>query len=830
MLSILAVAAFLRLVWLDHQDLWVDEINTYHDALNLKDRSPLSYHYLSFVTFRLALLIKDSTFWLRVPSALAGLLTVIPIYGLFRLRLERVPALLMAGLLAVAPFHVHFSTEARYYSEVILFFSVALYFAGVFALRGSIGALILFFVFGGLACLCHPAAGSSVIGALAGAVGWAVVHPRAWSEASAGRYRRIRERVGTFWARTFLVFEVLLLLVIFAVGVYLAYQLMLRRTLAQWNEPLPDRISFSWRFFWWHFQIPARGRWSITGYPAGSAIAILAIIGVALAWWRHRFFALLFTCVYGVTLGLLFVSRADIQYAVKYSSAIFPAFLGFLGITLLEAGHLFSRLFKRGNPLQWAGGFTVLTLVLWAPFLYVHSTGQFMPLRETFDYVEKHSPGQERPVIVVQGFTEFVMNYYAKSDRPALLPMQKDEATWPKDALQNFIDRLAASGVPVWAAVVRSNYDQYPAGMGPTWEYITTLESLYNAYDVLIFRWETSPAPEKETQELYEKWGYRLEAEDFDSVRPLQAGISARDGRRSLDLMHAVTASYHLSEKERSFIAIRVAACNSADYNRLLEIRLDDEPLGVLVLEPGDGFTTQTVSLSTALEGRTLEISLLDSNLAPNYSPTYEKDRVEIDAIFIRPPSTSDRLVPRSDSALQGMKFVAPVPPYDTGSFSGPSSPGIFLPGYQIVPRNVPWTLRSEKGGGPEVLTLEIGRKQDTTVFATPFFKVKPGLILYGSIDVKVQDLFTHSANVRVTYKDAEQNDCAMAYASTIPLHGDSRWRPLVFLNAVPETATSVVITVDIWRVGKPTRWTNGRVLVRNFRLYDKKDLPAPAR
>jgi hypothetical protein len=408
--------------------------------------------------------------------------------------------------------------------------------------------------------------------------------------------------------------------------------------------------------------------------------------------------------------------------------------------------------------------------------------------------------------------------------------MQRYEATWPKNVLQNFIHRLAASGVPVWAAVVRSNYDDNPSGMGPTWEHVTTLESLYSAYDVLVFHWKTTPPAEEEIPKLNKELGYRIEAEDFDSVRPLQAGISARDGRKSLDLMHAVTASYNLSEKERSLIAIHVVARSYANYNRLLEIRLDDHPLGVLVLEPDDGFTTQTVSLPAPLEGRTLEISLLDSNLGPNYSPAFEKDRVEIDAVFIQPPTSDGQRVPHSDSALLGMKFVAPVPPYDTGHFSSPASPGIFLPGFQIVPKDVPWTLHSEKGGGPEVLTLEIGRKQDTTVFATPFFKVKRGLILYGSIDLKVEDLFTHSANVRVTYKDAEQNDCGMAYASTIPLHGDSRWRPFVFLNAVPETATSVVITVDIWRVGQPTRWTNGRVLVRNFRLYDRKDLPAPVR
>ncbi len=125
LLTLVAVA--LRLLRLDHQSLWVDEVMTFQQCrpdrdldfwqqIRLNVQGPL---YLSVLWPLLRL--HAGELMLRLPAALAGIATIPALIWcaspIFRAR----TVALGAWLLAISPFHIWYSQEARGYAFVMLF-------------------------------------------------------------------------------------------------------------------------------------------------------------------------------------------------------------------------------------------------------------------------------------------------------------------------------------------------------------------------------------------------------------------------------------------------------------------------------------------------------------------------------------------------------------------------------------------------------------------------------------------------------------------------------------------------------------------------------------
>ncbi len=134
LLLILALAAGLRLAGLERQSLWNDELSTLvrADAADLadllrtgiaQDGHPPAYLTLIYLVERT---LGRSAWALRLPSALAGVLSVALIYGLARRLRPADPVrghdegLIAAALMAVLWAPVYYSQEARPYAFVIL--------------------------------------------------------------------------------------------------------------------------------------------------------------------------------------------------------------------------------------------------------------------------------------------------------------------------------------------------------------------------------------------------------------------------------------------------------------------------------------------------------------------------------------------------------------------------------------------------------------------------------------------------------------------------------------------------------------------------------------
>jgi mannosyltransferase len=131
LLLITALAAVIRGYQLTGQSLWVDEVMSWAmmrpgAGLNFLEqvRDAIQGPLYLAVTWPL-LRLQDSELMLRLPAAAAGVLTI-PLFTLAAERLAGGRSARLAGLLlALGPFHVWYSQEARGYAFLV-FFAVAM--------------------------------------------------------------------------------------------------------------------------------------------------------------------------------------------------------------------------------------------------------------------------------------------------------------------------------------------------------------------------------------------------------------------------------------------------------------------------------------------------------------------------------------------------------------------------------------------------------------------------------------------------------------------------------------------------------------------------------
>jgi mannosyltransferase len=124
------IAGFvLRVVYLDDQSFYLDELSTTWvltgDGLGeVIDRVQTDQEITPpfyFLVAWLAMKAGDPTVWLRAPSLLAGTAVIPLVYVLGLRTVGRTAGLFGAALMALSPFLIFYSTEARAYATVLLF-------------------------------------------------------------------------------------------------------------------------------------------------------------------------------------------------------------------------------------------------------------------------------------------------------------------------------------------------------------------------------------------------------------------------------------------------------------------------------------------------------------------------------------------------------------------------------------------------------------------------------------------------------------------------------------------------------------------------------------
>ncbi len=131
---ILILGIALRIYDLDGESIWYDEGDSVYLARmtpfqvimnpSSHDHPPLYY----FLMHRWIKAFGDSVFSMRLPSAIFGILSIFMIYAVGRSIFDEKVSLLSAAILALSPFHIHYSQELRMYTIVTFLALVSMYF------------------------------------------------------------------------------------------------------------------------------------------------------------------------------------------------------------------------------------------------------------------------------------------------------------------------------------------------------------------------------------------------------------------------------------------------------------------------------------------------------------------------------------------------------------------------------------------------------------------------------------------------------------------------------------------------------------------------------
>ncbi|HEV8296250.1 MAG TPA: glycosyltransferase family 39 protein, partial [Acidimicrobiales bacterium] len=123
---IVLVGAFLRFFELSRQGFWLDEASQIRTSRLIDEQglrevakrdnvSPLS-HWLLWAWDKIA---GDGQFAARVPSAVAGIVTILIVYALGRRLYSSTVGLVAAAVLAISPYAIWYSQDARMYSLLL---------------------------------------------------------------------------------------------------------------------------------------------------------------------------------------------------------------------------------------------------------------------------------------------------------------------------------------------------------------------------------------------------------------------------------------------------------------------------------------------------------------------------------------------------------------------------------------------------------------------------------------------------------------------------------------------------------------------------------------
>lgn len=132
---IIISGSFLRFYKIGKESLWNDELASWEMSnreslkkvisLAVSDIHPPGYPILLYFVIKY---FGDSELWLRIPSAIAGIISIILIYLLGRRIYSVWEGLISSAFMAVLWFPIYYSQEARAYSLLLLFSISSFYF------------------------------------------------------------------------------------------------------------------------------------------------------------------------------------------------------------------------------------------------------------------------------------------------------------------------------------------------------------------------------------------------------------------------------------------------------------------------------------------------------------------------------------------------------------------------------------------------------------------------------------------------------------------------------------------------------------------------------
>ena len=147
LIAVLAIALGLRIYRLDAASFWLDELHSAQRAASLTLIELYKYRYMPLYYAMLHILSFFGSpplqLFYRSWSVLLGVLSVYWLYCMGRKLISKELGIAAALFLAVAPFHIFYSQEVRYYSQMVFLFLVMCVFGITWSKTMSWKSLLL---------------------------------------------------------------------------------------------------------------------------------------------------------------------------------------------------------------------------------------------------------------------------------------------------------------------------------------------------------------------------------------------------------------------------------------------------------------------------------------------------------------------------------------------------------------------------------------------------------------------------------------------------------------------------------------------------------------
>lgn len=604
MLGIIVIACLLRLPDLGRQSLWIDEMCVYNDSLSTLERISRTVHPVTFLLARLSMAFGQSEFFLRLPNALVGILSIPFMFLLARRLFGLQTAYVAAVLLAFSPYHIYYSQDANYYSEMIFFSLLTYYLLFTFFERRTLWLFLLLVLANFVNYKVHLFNIFVVLSEGLLLLGWLIIDGRFLREKAAAVARLFQR------ARAVAVPAVGVFLAGMAYVAYLAIGKVLRLAVVDLGAVRAENVEFSFGFFWklaTDYGIAFQD-YSLRNFILTGVVVFFFLVGLGYCALRRRDFLFLVLILFSMPFVALMVKPVGHFFHPRYTSFIVPLYLlcisqGFR----LSAGWAAQRL-TSGAGQNRVSNVVLVCLVIaflagFFPNLYRYYTGNKQNWRGAVEHLRANVKPREAVTSYLFCDNSSLHFYYniLHMDKSQIFKLREVYGI-PTMAL-NQLKRLCYEKPGVWLC---SSYRRYEPRLLFEWveKYFTQalyLPSLHpmeinrEQKEVVVYRWKY---PE---HYVYPPAVYRYlfatkrQVDDLPAL-PEHGIIDAEVENTFVPFPQSGELLHELLFESTFPYTIRLTAINKGETQIPVYISLDDSEIGTLTLRPTNRVQVQTLT------------------------------------------------------------------------------------------------------------------------------------------------------------------------------------------------------------------------------------------
>lgn len=910
-LAILLVAALLRLIDLGRQSLWIDEMCVYNDSKSTYRRIFYTVHPVTFLLARTTLYIKDNEFFLRLPSAITGILTVLLIYLLGRELFGKSAGIISAVLLACSPYHIYYSQDANYYAEMMFFSTLSILLLVALFRTRKIYFLPLFIVSLYVTYKTHLFCIFVVASSLAILLVWILtdkeLHKYAREQISYLN-RKNRIYVPAFFTGAIILMTPILIYFIKLISHY-SFHYPTEGMRAENFEP---SLQFFWKLatdYGIAFQDYIPRNFLLT-----SVFVILFMIGLFMTFRRRKivffFFLLLIISPF---IGLS-IRKVQHFYHPRYTSFIVPIYVLCAGTGIDYLSRRLLTLFKNLKPnAQYpiAGTITAIIIFMMLPNLIRYYSGVKQNWRDAVLFLKNNAkPGDTVVAYLYCNWTSLRFYYrYFGMDTSNIVKIPEVRGASGAITGLNFLKKLcfnAKGDVYLASSYTRYEppeiFDWVKAHFDTLFYYPSLHPNEINreGKEVVLYRWKyknsfvlppmiyrTKVTAQNPNNVLFKKtllfdrdgeYAFRLvtgneatsapevslfiDGKKIGAMVPSQprtylrttAQVSAGEHLVELktgegipehknnisafkelqiylwsggkihreaeeaDFLHPTTSQWvrkdfgvqcftlkintylgyeHIFAEEDTEYYFQLRALNDKPGPVLIEVSLDDQPVGILSFDKRDNsWGIKGFPLRLGAGEHTVRLHFLNNFKIGNGKKPDEDNDALIDYFELIPlegfnGDITDERLPSSGSDF------APLPRILT-TFASSAQAATLRPEWQFASKDASYNL--EEIDDRQSVHISIPPlSKGASVVSAPFY-VQPGKILYFSLGIRTRSLDNHSANILVEFFNTNQQLLAREWVSDEGITGTvDEWIRYVYFKLIPRGVAFVRIQLAVY-------------------------------